>query len=99
MAKVNVERAELVDLLGGKQFSDFRFGFRILGESLVSLPGFHGGALHCFVGALAIRTGPGERQQNGLAEIEALRQAEIPFHVFGINLQLLDQVAQLAEHG
>ncbi len=76
----------------------FRFLFRVLGKRSVALPGSHCGTLDRFVGGLAIGPGAGQSEEDRLTEIKTFRQTKISLHVFGVNLKLLDQVAQLREH-
>ena len=96
--EVDVERAKAVDFFGRKFRCDLGFGFDVVGKCSFAFPCFHGSALDGFVGGLALRAGAGEREQDRLAVIETFGERQVLFHPFRINLEALDEVAQLDHH-
>ena len=96
--EMDVEGAEAIDFFGGQFRCDLRLGFDVVGECPLAFPRFHGGALDGLVGGLALRAGAGEREQDRLAVVKTFGHFKILLHPFGIDLEALDEVAQLDQH-
>ena len=71
MPEVAVEAAGVLQLGGGQDGADFRFGGEVGQKFAVAGPCFQRGALHGFVGVLAFETFFGQFEQDSLAGEEA----------------------------
>ncbi len=81
-----------------KYVGDERLAGKVFSEVSSMLPGFRGGSLDRLVCVLPIKPLFREHEERRLAGVKSARKLHVAFHLFGIHVQSLDELAHGHEH-